>query len=52
MHMTHWNVVAFHSQGLFFLAEGRLLVIPLHESCTNTCFFFLLQYIYCVVTVL
>jgi len=51
MHFTHWNIVAVHGQGLFFLAEGRLLVILLHESCTNT-YIFLLQYFYCVVTVL
>jgi len=34
MHITHWNVVAVHGQGLFFSSEGRLLVILLHESCT------------------
>jgi len=27
-------------QGLFFLAEGRLLVTLLHESYSNTFFFF------------
>jgi len=27
MHITHWNVVAVHGQGLFFLAEGRLIVV-------------------------
>jgi len=40
MHITHLNVVAVHGQGLFFLAEGRLLVILLHESCTNKFFFY------------
>jgi len=40
MHFTHWSVVAVHGQGLFFLAEGRLLVILLHESCTNISFFY------------
>jgi len=40
-----------YGQGLFFfLAEGRLLVILLHESCTNTSSF--LVYFYCAVTVL
>jgi len=52
MHISHWNVVAIHGQGLlFFIAEGILLVILLHESCTDT-YFFLLQYFYWVVTVL
>jgi len=41
MHITHWkwNVVAVHGQGLF-LAEGSLLVILLHKSCTNTYFYY------------
>jgi len=43
MHFTHWNVVAVHAQGLFILVEGRLLVILLQESCTNTLFFTLLS---------
>jgi len=42
MHITHWNVVAVHGQGLFF-SEGRLLVILLHESCTNTYFLLLIS---------
>jgi len=48
MHITHW-VVAVHGQGLFFLAEGRLLVILLHESCTNTFIylFFTLIFVLC-----
>ncbi len=40
MHFTHWNVVAVHTHGLFFPAEGRLLVILLQESCTNIVFYF------------
>jgi len=41
MHITHLNIVALQDQGLFFfLAEGMLLVILLHESCSNTYFFY------------
>jgi len=40
---SDWSIAvlyAVHGQGLFFsIAEGRLLVILLHESCTNTYFF-------------
>jgi len=35
-------ITAQHGKGLFFLAEGRLLLILLHESCTNTFIFIFL----------
>jgi len=36
---AHWKVVAVHGQGLFFfIAEGKILVILINESCTNTYF--------------
>jgi len=38
MHITHWNVVAVHGQVLFFFSGRKLLVILLHESCTNKFF--------------
>jgi len=33
------SLLLFTVMGLFFLAEGRLSVLLLYESCTNTFFF-------------
>ena len=38
--------VAVYGQGLFFPAEGRLLVILLHESCIDT-YFLALIFVLC-----
>jgi len=41
-------LLLFTVRDYFFLAEGRILMILFHETCTNT--FFFTSIFYCVVT--